>query len=193
MPSKPAPRMVVVKRQEKEGKLEAFIRAGLAQAEGSDRLVRCDVVARSMMSPVVRSLAKVADEFGWDRLLIRLVLTPVSDPSRARQLPFNEVRIARRDRLNEAHEQLNIGSRTSWLGDCMRRDPSERDAFECYAPDCEVAAEQCQNAFGKLWSKSEAAPTKSSPSAGRDTLGSVASRGAVDGEVVAAGTGPTRH
>ena len=66
-----------------------------------------------------------------------------------------QIRWARDLRLLEAHEQLVIGSATSWTGDCMRREPMSRDACEIYAPGCTESAQRAALFFERIWQASE--------------------------------------
>ena len=51
-----------------------------------------------------------------------------------------EIRWAKNPRMLDAHEQLVIGPNSTWMGDCMRRDPTKRDAFQSFNVDCPEAA-----------------------------------------------------
>ena len=45
-----------------------------------------------------------------------------------------EFRVLGDPRFGAAHEQLVVGTHV-WTGDCLRRDPNKRDAFEVYHSD----------------------------------------------------------
>ena len=55
-------------------------------------------------------------------------------------------------RMLEAHEQLVLGPATVWIGDCMRRDPSKRDAFETYCDLNVPTARSARRSFERMWS-----------------------------------------
>jgi hypothetical protein len=73
--------------------------------------------------------------------------------------------------LLEAHEQLILSPTAIWTGDCMRRDPVKRDAYEAYAPDSAETARIAQQCFERVWTASEPYPAGAS--------GEVAGLGAV--------------
>lgn len=149
--------MQVVKREEKETRLTQFvlseIAAGRVSLSGEWR-----VVALTFESPVVQALHRVICELGEaSELSIRVVLT---DRGRhdAGDLFVGAgslaLRTSQSSRLLDAHEQLVLGSRSSWTGDCMRRNPRERDAFETFGGDDEQLAEWARRSFDRLWSNS---------------------------------------
>ena len=57
-------------------------------------------------------------------------------------------------RFASAHEQLVLGQGRVWIGDCMRRDPAKRDAFEMYHDNHVSTAAHATASFSKLWDKS---------------------------------------
>ena len=59
-------------------------------------------------------------------------------------------------RLLDAHEQLVLGPQSAWCGDCMRRNPSERDAFESFLMDEVLLTGWAAKAFERLWAGAEA-------------------------------------
>ena len=56
-------------------------------------------------------------------------------------------------RLLDAHEQLILGPSSVWVGDCMRRDPAKRDAYECYARDSYDTAIWAKRSFDRVWTR----------------------------------------
>jgi len=66
-----------------------------------------------------------------------------------------EIRWACNPRLLDAHEELVVGPLTSWTGDCMRRDPNKRDAYESFNSGCAEAAGWARISFDRLWQASE--------------------------------------
>lgn len=146
------PRIEIVKRDDKEEKLVRFVRdCGVP----SDALIT--ILARSPASPVVAALAKVLAAQSSSPASLRLILGQTEGVEAIEQLFAAHtvtIRWARHPRLADAHEQLVMGSAT-WIGDCMRRDPAKRDAFECYAPDCSQSVRWATMAFERLWILSE--------------------------------------
>lgn len=154
------PRMDVVKREDKEEKLKDFITSYLSADGGRGANDRWLLVARSAESPVVLALAALAPAIKAAGFEIKVLLTSVapSVPDSNAQIAIGfacEMRVARDVRLLDAHEQLRIDDMTSWVGDCMRREPAKRDAYECYASGCTETADWSAKAFGRLWDKSE--------------------------------------
>ena len=160
MQAKSPPRMQVVKRDEKEATLTAYINTHIGKLTGGQDTSFDDeilVVALSADSPVVRALQRSASEHRLADVQVRLILANVSSADlieNLKSLPGYTVSWARNARLLDAHEQLVIGSTFSWTGDCMRREPTKRDAFECFADDCAETAAWARRSFERLWSMS---------------------------------------
>lgn len=125
------------------------------------------LIARSPASPVARSLfdavgdcrnLDVCFKLAFSRLdpteLLAgwLDLCQGTDPA----APVAELRLARNAGLLDAHEQMVLGTGLSWHGDCMRRDPESRDAFETFETFNTEAARRTAQAFKRIWRMSEA-------------------------------------
>ncbi len=54
-------------------------------------------------------------------------------------------------RLLDGHEQLAIGDRSAWIGDCMRREPLKRDAYESIAGTAPETAALAHRSFDRVW------------------------------------------
>ena len=155
----PPLRVSVVRHEEKERKLQAFIAHHIACARSCSDAAPISnllLVARSLESPVVKAIATLADDIAGAGLGVRLILAQVErEPlpeEWGRNRPFGyEIRWARHPRLVEAHEQLVIGPQTCWIGDCMRRDPLKCDAYESYVEGCGEAAGCAAVSFERLW------------------------------------------
>lgn len=153
------PTATVIKKEEKEAKLVAFVNDHIASncvnagARGQVYLL----IARSHESPVVRTLARIAKQSRPGTFRVKaLVLMTGKDAQNdwpAELAPITSFRTVADMRLLDAHEQLWLDANTAWVGDCMRRDPSLRDAYECYADGCEMTAGFVGSAFEQLWSK----------------------------------------
>ena len=65
-----------------------------------------------------------------------------------------DVRMLTDQRFAAAHEQLSLGDGRVWIGDCMRRDPAKRDAFEMYHDNNLATAAHATASFAKMWDKS---------------------------------------
>ncbi len=163
------PRMHVVRKEEKEGRLTAFIADLLANA------VVCDVsglgltvLARSHESPVLKALAAHADAIRATGLRMRaiVVMDEPASPEVNALLAGVPSRCACDARLLDAHEQLAVGDRVAWIGDCMRREPTKRDAYEIYSGDCAETAAVAHRSFERVWSftnSGKAEPTVAAP------------------------------
>jgi hypothetical protein len=148
------PRMHVVRKEEKEARLTAFVAEQLAAA-ASDRASReMTVLARSADSPVLRALAAHTDAIraaGY-RIRVIAVLAEGAGESVVKLMDGAATRTGCDARLLDAHEQLAVGDRVSWIGDCMRREPTKRDAYEIYSADCAETAALAHRSFDRLWS-----------------------------------------
>jgi hypothetical protein len=170
VPMKSAPRMDVVKREDKEDKLKQFISAHLT-ALATAPIVAPSVattwllIARSSHSPVVKALNAMAPEMAKAQITVRTILAVLDNGAGDTQagasqtgtmmLCPTECRVAGNPRLLEAHEQLVMGPATCWIGDSMRREPDKRDAYECYASDHALTAHWSTTSFNRLWAASD--------------------------------------
>lgn len=161
-----APQSRLVKREEKEAKLKAFIlqhleerrtRGAVGNAEAS-----CLLIARSAESPVAKTVLSMGASSDLKGFTVRAIFANLGTGETARIAEAClvsdwalQIRWARDLRLLEAHEQLVIGSATSWTGDCMRREPMSRDACEIYAPGCPESAQRAALFFERIWQASE--------------------------------------
>jgi len=168
MRSNSAPAFDAAKREEKERRLRQFVESFIDKleagphAENAERT--CLLLARSPDSPVARVIAGLIEGKRL-QLPVRAILTTLeaeTSPGGASLAALPEhvvaVRLARDPRLLHAHEQLVLGSRTSWIGDCMRRDPLKRDAYETFAADGQGKARRAAASFERIWRVSVPAP-----------------------------------
>ncbi len=165
-----SPPMDIVRLEDKESKLKSFIAQFLREscATGSlDRNRVLLVVVRSLESPAAKAVASLAGEGTLDipvRAIVAIVGKGELDGAPQGTTAFfsgQTVRVARDPRLLDAHEQIVLGPATSWIGDCMRRDPMKRDAYECFAADCAETARWALISFERLWQVSQ--PVESRP------------------------------
>lgn len=160
-----APRMHVVKKEDKEAKLKDLIMKTLATGlHGPEFLV----VARSPSSPVVRALCDLSSQVAAAGVSIRLVLTTEaangSDEADRPRLPtFASCRVATDVRILDAHEQLVLGPAAAWTGDCMRREPCKCDAYECYADQSFETASWATRSFAQIWRAADPLQRRSAP------------------------------
>lgn len=149
-----APSAVIVQTEDKSCKLSAFVSSHLPRGLDCGTI---SVVARSAASPVADALVQLGPELALRGMRVRAIFTTLTAESGVPDwctlnLPFaREVRLARHPRLIEAHEQLVIAGGTAWFGDCMRRDPAKRDAYEQYAGRDAAAVRIAASSFERLW------------------------------------------
>jgi hypothetical protein len=187
-------RMTMTRRGEKEARLGAFIAGGLqglagpAQGDGLPLAEPAErpilVIARSAQSPVVKSIAALARDLAAAGCSVRLILAKgeragLSDAFIAVQTAGLdcEVRVVRNPRLIEAHEQLVLGSRASWTGDTMRRDPATCDAYESFVENGPQLAAAARLTFERLWSDGEPFAALAPMAAALGTPKAIAPRG----------------
>ena len=96
-------------------------------------------------------------------------------------------------RLADAHEQLVINDAACWVGDCMRRDPSKRDAFECYAPAHPEASRTAAVSFARLWGACEPVTLRSTRPPARTTTVSALDPAEAAAALAAAMAGEVPH
>jgi hypothetical protein len=156
------PRLAIVRREEKETKLKEFILGHLAarsvNAAGFDAFPSCLLVARSAESPVAKTVLALGARASLRGFSVRAIFACLGTAETARVAEACrvsdwglQIRWARDIRLLDAHEQLVLGPSTAWIGDCMRREPSSRDASELFASDCPEAARRASMYFERLW------------------------------------------
>lgn len=158
-----APHIDIVRLEDKESKLKSFITSFVQESKAAGAPARDQVlllVVRSLDSPAAKAVAALAADGILDlpvravvALMAKSELDAASDGARA-FFASQTVRAARDPRLLDAHEQIVLGSAASWVGDCMRRDPVKRDAYECYAADCGRTARWARISFERLWQAS---------------------------------------
>ncbi|MCL4765717.1 MAG: hypothetical protein KJZ80_05760 [Hyphomicrobiaceae bacterium] len=153
-----APRLGLVKRDEKETRLKEFIHQHIEENCAST----CLLVARSAESPVARTVLSMGAKASLKGFSMRAIFANLGTSETARIAEACrvsdwalQIRWARDLRLLEAHEQLVIGPATCWIGDCMRREPTSRDACELYASDCPDTGRRASLFFERLWLASE--------------------------------------
>lgn len=151
-----ASRMQVVKKEEKEARARQLIETSLAKRAHGTAGEAAPVfllVARSAESPVVRAIATLAADIRAAGIEVMAVLCQheAGDAASTLLAAGHQLRILSDARFLEAHEQLVLGGSAVWIGDCMRRDPVRRDAWECHAEDATEIADWAHTSFLRLW------------------------------------------
>lgn len=156
----PPPQINVVRKEEKESKLRDFIHGDIAARKcgavhaGPQTYL---MIARSLDSPVTRALLAACAEAAATGVRFRVLfmldegVARDLDAAAADHIATIDARFAADPRLLDAHEFLVLGPATVWIGDCMRRDPSKRDAYEFYSSDAAEAARSAARSFERLW------------------------------------------
>lgn len=160
MRSSTPPTMHVVKKEEKEPQLRAHIGSYLGALDGMAGEGHVFLlVVRSHESPVVRALANLAPDLCASGVRIdTIVAMPGNDLALnwpEELISISECRTLHDIRLLDAHEQLWLGDDAFWIGDCMRREPAKRDAYECHGTGHREGARSVWNAFKHFWAKAE--------------------------------------
>ena len=158
----PPPLPSVVKREDKMENLRTFVRSFWLLPRAGNAGNEITLVARSAESPVARALVALSPEIVGRGLSVRAIFgqlepekTPAGWSVTGPEIAFHRVlRWAKNPRLADAHEQLVLGEQTCWIGDCMRRDPSRRDAYEHFVTGDARTATTMATSFERLWGAS---------------------------------------
>ncbi len=117
---------------------------------GAARVLR--VLAQSHNSPVVRALVSLQAELIAARFETRVLFATAEAGPQTVLGRSGTSRHLTDVRCHDAHEVMVLSATTSWVGDCMRRDPSTRDSFEMHTLKSVQAANWAAASFDKLWS-----------------------------------------
>lgn len=157
----PSARMHVVQKEFREASLIELIQRDLSARRliGGAATKACyRLIARSLDSPAARALCAVAPDAISLGIEIRVVLLKFSTVSEGTEhfLPAGVAwRLVSDPRFLDAHEQLVLSSRTTWIGDCMRRDAGKRDAYQFTYENCEETASLAARSFESIWDAAE--------------------------------------
>ncbi len=199
MRSNTFPRMNVVKKEDKEAKIREFITQDLlARLNGAPSNCACYLLmALSSESPVALALASLATELAAAGISVHVVFARAGHPVKTEAATgFERVAVLRHAadaRLLDAHEQLVLGPGTVWVGDCMRRDPAKRDAYECYALDSAETAVWAKRSFDRVWNRARPVRDGFSISAHAMVMDASAAEALVAVGGVVPAMGATRH
>jgi hypothetical protein len=157
-----SPRLLHIGREDREAKLKEFIGEDLAARRAAGSSAHCyTLLARAPDSPVARALGMLATELADANVSVQAVLLDLDsftdEPGRASVLDLvnADVRLLTDVRFTAAHEQMVLSVNRLWLGDCMRRDPAKRDAFEIFHDVNAAAAQHACVSFARLWASAQ--------------------------------------
>jgi hypothetical protein len=145
---------VNVVKEEKEARLKAFVSRhieALSAAGASRGVATYRLIALSTESPAARALQDLAPELAKAGIAVEAVVFRRAAPVSSHGLEHAERRFVNDVRFLDAHEQLVLDATTTWIGDCMRRDPLKRDAFELFSDRCPVTARHAARSFAQIW------------------------------------------
>ena len=154
MSFRPSARANSIVKDEKEARLRAFVArhlearraSGTSAGQATYRLL-----ALSAESPVARALDALAPELEAAGVTIEAVFVRHAKSEAKPALKQADCRFATDIRLLDAHEQLVLDETTAWIGDCMRRDPLKRDAYELFCDRCATTSGNAQRSFAHIW------------------------------------------
>ncbi len=163
----------LVRHEEKLENLERFIGCYLdrlsviAAPAPADRMVT--LLARSPNSPAAQALIALSSELRSLDVTLGVIFTklepaePLSSwidlaQPQSHRRAIVCLRWARNPSLLDAHEQMVLGPLMSWSGDCMRRIPESRDAYELYDTCHEQSARRAALSFKAMWEVCEGLP-----------------------------------
>jgi hypothetical protein len=151
--------MHVVFQEEKESRIKQLIEKDLADRKAASErafgTTYC-LVARSSDSPAARALFAVAAEATAIGIEIRTLFVQHASAATksiasGQALATGQWRAISDPRYLDAHEQLVLGESKAWIGDCMRRDPSRRDSYECYCSATSATTLWAARSFEHMW------------------------------------------
>ena len=156
-----SPTVVLNTRDGKEAKLKDLIARDIQIRNATPNASapsRYTVIARAPDSVVAQALISSAAEIAAAGLEISAILfeseTTFEETPQAlslMEIPGVTCRVLRDQRFAAAHEQLVLNDGSVWIGDCMRRDPSKRDAFEMFHDGNKAAEQHATASFNRLW------------------------------------------
>lgn len=154
-PSRP---MMMMSRTDKEARLKDFIGEAIAsRGENPTSEICLTLFVRNPDSPAARALHAAWSEGLTENtgILILIGDTNADEPAAPSVLDIAtaECRVLADPSFATAHEQLTVGPTHVWIGDCLRRDPAKRDAFELYHPNDPAISVFAIASFDKLWAR----------------------------------------
>jgi hypothetical protein len=145
----PKARTNATTNEEKEVRLKAFITRHLEELRKNGVLggTPYRLLALSADSPIARAVKNLTPTLAEVGITIEAVFARRTSTN---NLEGADCRFVADTRLLDAHEQLVLDAATVWVGDCMRRDPERRDAYELFS-NCPVTARNASRSFAQIW------------------------------------------
>jgi hypothetical protein len=145
--------------------LAAFIESHLPQA-CNDAATEITVIARSHESPIAQAIVRHSALIAERGIRVRALFLAATAQGDAGAWTATEggidferdIRCSRNVRHFDAHEQLVLSATSSWVGDCMRRDPVKRDALDLPRAANADAALFAGRSFDRLWRNAQTLP-----------------------------------
>ena len=177
--------MLVVKKEDKETKLRELLVSALENLP-AQKLVGNALVLRllvqSQASPAVRAVVAMQGELTAAGVEARIIYAKAELGSTIGIGQSSVCRLLSDVRCHDAHELMVLSAATTWIGDCMRRDPVTRDSFEMHSQSCTKTAGWAIASFDRLWEHSVPLAT-CVPGAGCPELSLVAALAGLPGDV----------
>ena len=157
---KPPSGIKVIKKEDKEASLRAFI---LNDIDARYRGEIFDspnylLLARCWNSPVISAIIGLQDQIAAAGISVRTIVSAINTfeshalfSSAGAYFAAGGLRIATDTRLFDAHEQLVLNSKACWIGDVIRREPAKRDAYEQFSNNDAMAVHWARLAFERIW------------------------------------------
>ena len=139
---------------------------------GSLRERSLTLIARSPSASVARALIPHARELEREQVCVQLIFAKLSPIELLAELasalnliaPRNDrggsVRLIKTPALLHAHEQMVLGSSTTWTGDMLRRCEENRNGLDLLEEDASGSVRLAQFAFNAIWSIAKPVPTR---------------------------------
>ncbi len=157
---------------EQMDRFRAIFEAYCTKLEGgrSPRDSHVTIIARSVLSPVCRMMIAKAEDLEKHGVTVQAILARLG-PAEPMNALFAAVqrlngmgriaaslRWAQNSALLDAHEQLTLGVRMCWTGDCMRRSEDKRNALDLFEENSIGSVRLAELAFSHMWIASKPLP-----------------------------------
>ena len=139
---------------------------------GSLRERTLTLIARSPSAPVARALILHARELECEQVSVQFIFAKLSPIELLAELAAalnltslrddrsGSVRLIKTPALLHAHEQLVLGSSTTWTGDMLRRCEENRNGLNLLEEDAPGSVRLAQFAFNAIWAIAKPVPTR---------------------------------